>query len=277
MLYKKYGVDIKTVGVSDVSSALHAVSEGKKGNTDWAQKLIEEKRRKVAEQKKDGEAPEKLRLPEKPAPTADTTTMNMTTTAPMVMRSAPKVLNGLKSSLMDLTKNEIIENQSQYTCPNYRYINKMLQRNSEIIAKSEKFVNPATQQELFFTDQGIFVYNEQGCITRLRIMNRPGVADGHGADQATGEAARVHDIRIIPHTCSRACRPRRIGRRRFSWDRGPSLRCSTTNPRWTPLSGATCPPPSTATRPSCTAARARWPSRRVRAGVLRPSWQADFH
>lgn len=213
MLYKKYGVDLKKTGVADVSSALHAVSEGKKGNSDWAQRLVEEKKKKIAgilyakkglciEQKKDVEVPpEKLQITSTAMSDSNATAVppagsaTVPAKAPAMKSSAPpKGLSGLKTSLMEATRSEIIENQSQFTCPNYRYINRMMQRNSEITSKAEKFVNPVTQQELFFSDQGIFVYNDQGC--KLLALAYPRLSScsscGHGSDQTQRQTRRIH-------------------------------------------------------------------------------------
>lgn len=38
----------------------------------------------------------------------------------------------------------------------------MKKQTGEILARSERFINPATTQELFFTDQAMYVYNEHG-------------------------------------------------------------------------------------------------------------------
>ncbi len=146
MLYKKYGVDQKTSGILDVTEAFHVVNEEKKMETEWIHRLIREKRSKK---------------PADPKPVAP---------APTPTAKKPTALKGLKASLFEMTKAEFIENPGDYTCPNHRYLNKMRQRTEEVRSKSERFVNPKTGQELFFTDLGIYVYNDKGFLIPLRDM-----------------------------------------------------------------------------------------------------------
>lgn len=131
ILYKKYGIKHKTLDARDVSEALNAVNEEKKADTDWIHKLIEDKCAKMK---------------------------NLKT----VDRGTPPLgLKTLKSSLMAMTKLEL-EGQTELVYPSHGYLDKMKKKTVEILARSERFINPATTQELFFSDQAIFLYNEHG-------------------------------------------------------------------------------------------------------------------
>jgi len=77
--------------------------------------------------------------------------------------SQTRAIMSMKSSLLESTKNEMIDNPGMFTCPNHNYIIKKKQKTASIIARAEKFVNPCTHQEVFFTDEGMYVYDEHGC------------------------------------------------------------------------------------------------------------------
>jgi hypothetical protein len=74
-------------------------------------------------------------------------------------------------NLLEATRNEIIENSQYYTCPNFRYRNRIRERETNIIRNSEKFTNSATNQEIFIGSEGIFIYNTEGCNNFLVINN----------------------------------------------------------------------------------------------------------
>ena len=48
----------------------------------------------------------------------------------------------------------------------------MKKRTADILAKSEKFVNPITGQEMFFSDQAIYVYNDHNYLVPLIDVNQ---------------------------------------------------------------------------------------------------------
>ena len=61
------------------------------------------------------------------------------------------------NSLPEYTKLDTMKNIGQFTCPNFRYINRIRARKEFLVRKSELFINPITQQQIFVSDEGIFL------------------------------------------------------------------------------------------------------------------------
>eukprot|EP00826_Nyctotherus_ovalis_P007389 TRINITY_DN1183_c0_g2_i15.p1 TRINITY_DN1183_c0_g2~~TRINITY_DN1183_c0_g2_i15.p1 ORF type:complete len:161 (+),score=38.63 TRINITY_DN1183_c0_g2_i15:1152-1634(+) len=57
---------------------------------------------------------------------------------------------------------ELPKSKVSTPCITSYYLDQMKKQTSEILTRSERFINPATAQEMFFTDQAIYVYNEHG-------------------------------------------------------------------------------------------------------------------
>lgn len=131
-LYKKFGIDHKTHGVKNVNEALNVVNEEKKTDQYWISKLIEEKQKKLQETKQGN-----------------------TNTPPLKLKS-------LRQSSASIPKFKLSENPASTPYPSTCFLDKMKKQTTEILARSERFINPATSQELFFTDKAIYLYNEHG-------------------------------------------------------------------------------------------------------------------
>eukprot|EP00826_Nyctotherus_ovalis_P036364 TRINITY_DN3216_c0_g1_i13.p2 TRINITY_DN3216_c0_g1~~TRINITY_DN3216_c0_g1_i13.p2 ORF type:complete len:160 (+),score=32.73 TRINITY_DN3216_c0_g1_i13:1136-1615(+) len=52
------------------------------------------------------------------------------------------------------------------------YLERMKKQTSEVLARAERFINPATTQELFFTDQEVYLYNEHGYLVPLSSIRQ---------------------------------------------------------------------------------------------------------
>ena len=53
----------------------------------------------------------------------------------------------------------VMRNVGQYTCPNFRYINRIVERRKSLMDDAEVFINPITQQKVYVSDQGMFLSN----------------------------------------------------------------------------------------------------------------------
>jgi hypothetical protein len=82
-------------------------------------------------------------------------------TNPKPVKKETKV-NTLKNSLFEATTKESIEDPGQQTCPNMRLLNRMKARDDAMLAGTEKFINPATHQEIYIGENGIFVMSTRG-------------------------------------------------------------------------------------------------------------------
>lgn len=71
-------------------------------------------------------------------------------------------INSLKTSLFEATTKESIEDPGQQTCPNMRLLNRIKARDDAMVAGTEKFINPATKQEIYIGENGIFVMSTRG-------------------------------------------------------------------------------------------------------------------
>jgi len=194
MLYKKYKDENKTAHESDVTGALEAVSEGKKEDREWILKTIEEKKKNksiflfvnFSIQGEHSKTIEKM--------TAETGKLTiseiqeeqkMTQAVANAKDNNPasiKVLNEVKLSLIEATTKDVIEHPGQYTCPNFRYVNKSPQRKERLVEESEVFVNPFTRQEVYISEHGIFLCDATGSLVPLTDMSQIKRKDRLSAD-----------------------------------------------------------------------------------------------
>jgi len=142
ILYKKYGIDRKTQGVKNLNEALNVVNEEKRMDQDWINKLIEEKQKKLQEVEHGN-----------------------TNTPPLKLKS-------LRQSIPSINSFKLPENATSTPYPNSCFLDQMKRQTNDILACSERFINPATNQELFFTDKAIYLYNEHGYLVPFVNMHQ---------------------------------------------------------------------------------------------------------
>jgi len=138
LLYKKYNESHKTDGIKDITLALDVVNKDQKiESDDWIKKAIADK------------MAESTKSPKKPR------------------------IGGLAKTLMHLARNEIMQDSNDdTTCTNQRYIARNRKKTKELMEKGEYFKNPKTGQELYFTDEGLFIFNEKMFLVPLRDMSQ---------------------------------------------------------------------------------------------------------
>eukprot|EP00826_Nyctotherus_ovalis_P059973 TRINITY_DN8386_c0_g4_i1.p1 TRINITY_DN8386_c0_g4~~TRINITY_DN8386_c0_g4_i1.p1 ORF type:complete len:211 (+),score=48.26 TRINITY_DN8386_c0_g4_i1:514-1146(+) len=149
-LYKRYLDKHKMATIADINEALEAATKEKGDERAWIKVLLEQMRNKGKDLISTNE-PKKVSLLKHMEELAANNNRPITT------------------EKMEVSK---AKNFGQYTCPNFRYINKMKQRRKNFLDKAELFINPITQQKVYVSEQGVFLINSCEILSPLTTLQQ---------------------------------------------------------------------------------------------------------